>query len=209
MHRFFVLVLFAAAAPLIAQPFVTNVELGVGGGRFFGGTLPAGSSALFHDAVILDDTQMKGFWAGASITPTWRAEIAVRRAAGTVVTTGGGLFPHRPILATLDFAAVDALALRTFPRGRFVPYLGAGAGFTSLDINTPDPADQDSNRFCLAVAAGAKFYLGRHLGVVFDVRKRVTYLGAPASGGGNGWRDHRLWFRDPELLAGVFYSTGR
>ena len=195
-----------AALPLFAQPVATNIEIGVGGGRMFGGSLPARTSPLFPASVIVDDGQMKGFWVEANFPANWALQVAVRRTAATVVSTGGGLFPHRPILAGIDVASVETSILHTFGRRPFLPYVGIGGGLTNLDIDTQTPADQDSNRFGLSAAVGAKFYLLRHLGVVFDVRQRATYLGARTDGTGS-WRDRRLWLRDPELLAGVFIST--
>lgn len=57
---------------------------------------------------------------------------------------------------------------------RVRPYIGMGLGITRL---LPEPADlQDETRFCASFAAGAKVWLGRHVGLRFEARGLFTVL---------------------------------
>jgi hypothetical protein len=195
------------ATQLYGQEF--GGEVGVGAGRQFGGLLARGTSRLFPDGVNVDDTRMKGFWIEAQLNRGWSAQFAVRRSSGTLTQPGQGLFPYRPVLATIDVASVEIVALRSINIRALSLYAGAGAGITNLDVNTPDPGDQDSTRPAISVAAGAKLHLIQHAGVAFDIRRRGTYLGRRSPGIDRGWRDRDRWLRSPEILAGVFISFGK
>jgi outer membrane protein W len=187
-----VIVFLAAAAR--AQVASGTVEVGVGGGRLFSGTLARGSNAYFNRAVKVDDAVLKGFWFSAQVTPNYALEVAVRRTPTRFTEAFGGVFPTNGIVETIDFASIEVGGLRVWPIGNFVPYAGGGFGITSLDINASTPAVQDSNRVAIATIVGAKYYLIRSFGVRFDVRERVTRLS----------NDH--WLRSPEVMAGAFVS---
>ena len=84
------------------------------------------------------------------------------------------------------------MALRVFRLGSFHPYVGAGLGIANLDIDVADPSLRDNNRIGLALAAGARFYFARWVGLRFDVRGRGVYLGTRCDGD-EGWNDHGRW----------------
>jgi hypothetical protein len=57
---------------------------------------------------------------------------------------------------------------------RVRPYIGMGLGITRL---LPEPADlHDETRFCASFAAGAKVWLGRHVGLRVEARGLFTVL---------------------------------
>ncbi len=197
-----------AAGQLSASPAAPgSIDMGGGFGRFWGGSFAAGSTAAFDQRVSADDDVLKGVWAGAQISRDWGVEIAVRRTATHLLQPAGGVFPTQQILAGFDFATIEAAGLRSFRAGNFLPYVGIGGGLANLDPDTGDPAVHDSNRFCLSVIAGTKFYFVRWAGVRADVRGRATYLGKPRFGN-TGFFAAGRWFTNADFLVGAFVSFG-
>jgi hypothetical protein len=198
----------SAAAQLSPSPAAPgSIEVGGGFGRFWGGSLAAGSTAAFDQKVSADDDVLKGVWAGAQISREWGVEIAVRRTATHLLQPSSGVFPTQQILAGFDFATIEAAGLRTFRLGNFLPYVGIGGGVANLDPDTADPAVHDSTRFCLSAIAGTKFYFVRWAGVRVDVRGRATYLGKPRFGNSGFFAGGR-WFTNADFLVGAFASFG-
>lgn len=200
----------AAALPSLArgQSSSGSVEFGVGGGRFFGGNFAKGSVDAFDRKVGADDDILKGAWVGAQLDSRWGLELAVRRTNTHIVERAGGVAPRQPALAVFIPSSVELLGLRSYPHGNFVPYAGFGVGFTNVEIDTADPAVRDVNRLCLSIAAGARFYAARWIGVRFDLRGRATYLGHRGRGQDGGATDQGRWFRNGEILGGVFVCFG-
>jgi opacity protein-like surface antigen len=195
-------------APLFAQALSGSVEVGYGVGRFIGGTLAKGSNQMFDRKVDVDDDPTGGFWVSAQLSPEWGVELAYRRTTTHVIEYTGGVFASQRELAGLTMTSFEALVVRSFRRGSFLPYVGAGIGLVNLDIDTPDRSFRDANRGAPAVAVGARFYLARWTGIRFDLRGRATYLGQRRHGDDRGWADTGRWFADGELTGGVFVSLG-
>jgi hypothetical protein len=190
-----------------AQALPGSIEIGGGGGRFYGGSFAKGTTRVFSQKVEIDDDIVKGFWLGAQLTRKWGIEVAVRRSTEDLVVPQSGVFPDEPTAGTIDIATIELLALRSFPYGHFVPYVALGGGITNLDINVPDRNVRDVNRFGMAAALGAKFYATRWLGFRVDARGRATYLGKRRVEDG-GWTDTNRWMRNTEIFGGVFLAFG-
>lgn len=201
-------ILFLLPLPAAAQALVGSIEIGGGAGRFYGGSFSRGSNRYFDHKVEVDDDILKGIWVGAQLSKNWGVEIAVRRTSTEIVAPQSGVFPAEPEVATIDFASVEAMGLRSIPLGNFSPYVGFGMGINNLDINVPDRSVRDVNRFGVSIAAGAKFYAARWIGARIDVRGRATYLGKRGLGEDQGWTDTHRWFRNGEFSAGVFFAFG-
>jgi hypothetical protein len=197
----------AAAAGAFAQALPGSVEIGGGGGRFYGGSFAKGSNREFAHRVEADDDILHGFWLGAQLSKTLALEVAVRKSKEDLVHPDGGVFPNEPTVAGLELTTVDLGVLRLFPIGRFFPYVAAGAGVSNLNINVPDKSVRDVNRLGISAAVGAKFYAARWVGFRVEGRARATYLGRRGTHDG-GWSDGGRWFRNQELLGGVFFSFG-
>ena len=195
-------------AAVLAQGAPGSVQVGVEAGRFVGGTLAKGSSELFDVTVAVDQNPTGGFWLAGQISREWGVEFSYRRTATEIIGAGSGLFGHQKTLAGLDVASIEALAVRSFRYGNFVPYLGGGVGLTNLDPDTDDPSQRDSNHGCLSLTGGARFYVARWVGIRVDVRGRATYLGVRGQGEDGGLFDTGRWFFDTEFLGGVFFSFG-
>lgn len=195
------------AARARAQALPGSIEIGAGGGRFYGGSFAKGTTRAFSQKIEVDDDIAAGFWLGAQWTKRWGLEVSVRRSSADLVIPQSGVFPNEPRAGTIDIATIDALAVLSFPHGNFVPYAAFGGGITNLDINVPDRNVRDVNRFGASAAVGAKFFAARWLGFRIDARFRATYLGTRSVEDG-GWTDTNRWFRNSEIFGGVFFSFG-
>jgi hypothetical protein len=195
------------AARARAQAVPGSIEIGAGGGRFYGGSFARGTTRAFSQKIEVDDDILKGFWLGAQWTRHWGLEISVRRSTEDLVIPQSGVFPNEPRAGTIDIATIDALAVYSFPYGHFVPYVAFGGGITNLDINVPDRNVRDVNRFGASGGFGAKFHAARWIGFRIDARFRATYLGERSVEDG-GWTDTNRWFRNSEILGGVFFTFG-
>lgn len=202
------LALLLVPTNLRAQAALGSVQVGLETGRFIGGTLAKGSNQAFDRKVDVDEEPTLGFWLGTQLSPKWGMELAYRRTGTHIIEYKGGFAASQPTLAALAVASVEVLALRSFPRGSFVPYLGAGVGLANLDIDTLDRTKRDATRGTLSLTAGTSFYLARWVGVRFDLRGRATYLGVRGQGQDHGWADTGRWFADGELTGGVFVTLG-
>jgi len=196
-----------AAAAAFGQALPGSIEIGGGGGRFYGGSFAKGTTRAFSEKVEVDDDIAKGFWLGAQWSRRWGIEVAVRRSSESLVIPQSGVFPNEPAAGTIDIATIELLAVRSFPHGNFAPYVALGGGITNLDINVPDRNVRDVNRFGAAGAVGAKFRAARWIGFRIDARFRATYLGKRSVEDG-GWTDTNRWFRNSEIMGGVFFSFG-
>jgi hypothetical protein len=186
----------AVPFPLRAQGAPNSIEIGGGGGRFYGGSMARGSNSYFDEKVFLDDDKQLGFWIGAQITRDWGFQVDVRRSSTDIVRPAAGVFPTEPTLATLDFATVEASVTRSFWLGSFAPYLVLGAGVANVDINVPDRAVRDTNRFTISGGGGGRFYFAKWCGARVDLRARETRL------------QDGHWLSTVDLLGGVFFAFG-
>ena len=200
--------IISGSASAQALPVPGSIEVGIGEGRFFGGSFQRGSNDLFDHRVEADDDVLKGFWLGAQLSRSWGLEISVRRTQTHLVEPSGGVFPSKPAVATFIPATVELLGLWSWPLGSFVPYAGFGLGFMDVEADTGDVSIRDVNRFCMSMTLGARFYAARWVGARIDVRGRATYLGARSLGEDRGMFDTGRWFPNAELLGGIFLSFG-
>ena len=195
------------AASLRAQAVPGSIDIGGGGGRFYGGSFAKGSNREFAHRVEADDDILNGFWLGAQLSDRLGLEVGVRKSKEDIVQPGSGVFPTEPTLATLELTTVELGVVRSFPFGRFAPFVALDGGVSNLNINVPDRAVRDVNRFGISAAVGAKFYAARWLGFRVEGRARATYLGRRSVDDG-GWTDGGRWFRNEEIFGGVFFAFG-
>ncbi len=142
------------------------------GGSFTAGTGtgPQGDFGTYE----VEDAASFGVHLGFRVSRDGEVEALYAR-QNTRLSTGG-LFTGTPVFD---------LALETWHAGgnylfkeedaRVRPYIGMGLGFTRL---LPGPANLTSEtRFSASFAAGAKVWLGRHVGLRFEARGFFTFLG--------------------------------
>lgn len=145
-------------------------------GYRFGGSFTAAVGTEPEPAAIdyeVEDAASFGAHVGIRVARDGELEVLYSRQNTRLAT--GGLFTGTPVFD---------LALETWQAGgnylfaeedaRVRPYIGMGLGFTRL---LPGPADlQDETRFSASFAAGAKVWLGRHLGLRVEARGFFTFL---------------------------------
>ncbi|MCM3876688.1 MAG: outer membrane beta-barrel protein [Thermoanaerobaculia bacterium] len=187
--------LVAAAMPARGQPAKGKVELGVLWGRHFGGTLPAGSNEYFSQAIESDTAISYGVRLGYAFSPRLSFEFSAEKVDTRFVGSADGVFASRPELSTLQMRFVEAGARWAFLTGRFVPFVGAGAGIAVLDPDIAGQADvRDSNRLAFHLDLGFKAYLLPWIGMRVDVRPRFVSL------------QNGHWFNHVDGDAGLFLA---
>jgi hypothetical protein len=185
--------LAAVALPAPGQQTPGKFEAGVLWGRHLGGTLPAGSNQYFQRAVESDSAISKGVRLCWNFSPRLSLEVQAERVDTRFVETADGVFASRPQASVLQLRFVEGGARWAFLTGRFVPFVGAGAGLAVLDPDIPDQPDvRDVNRLALHLDAGFKAYLTTWLGLRFDVRPRFVFL------------QDGHWFNHVDVDAGLF-----
>lgn len=176
---------FLASALLVIAPAAARsqtVEITpVAGYRFGGGFSTAPGIEPADTAVDYEvkDAASFGVHLGFRVVEDGELELLYSRQDTRLGT--GGLFTGEPLFD---------LALETWQAGgnylfaeegsRLRPYIGVGLGITRL---LPEPASlQDETRFSASFAAGAKVWLGRHLGLRLEARGFFTVLESDGDG---------------------------
>jgi outer membrane beta-barrel protein len=149
-------------------------------------SVEAYAGALFGDDVTdvrlsgqqpkLDDDVTFGLRYGYNFTENWGIETSLGLSPTKVTNLTGGD-------VDLDLWTLDVDAVYHFnPAGRFVPYVLAGAGYASADldrdltgtVNATPVAIRDDNGFTLNAGVGAKYFATDNL--VFRLEGRYRYL---------------------------------
>ena len=167
-------------APAAARGQTVEITPVVGyrfGGSFTAGTGtgPQGDFGTYQ----VKDAASFGVHLGFRVSRDGEIEFLYTRQDTRIAT--GSLFAGSPVFD---------LALESWHGGgnylfkeedaRVRPYIGMGLGVTRL---LPAPASlSDETRFSASFAAGAKVWLGRHVGLRFEVRGFFTFLGDSRQG---------------------------
>jgi len=160
-------------APATARSQTVEITPVVGyrvGGSF--ATVGTDSGTTIADYEV-EDAASFGVHLGFRVSHDGEIEVLYSRQNTRLATDG--LFTGTPVFD---------LALETWHAGgnylfaeedsRVRPYIGMGLGITRL---LPEPADlRDETRFSASFAAGAKVWLGRHLGLRVEARGFFTFL---------------------------------
>jgi hypothetical protein len=170
---------FLTAALLVIAPAAARgqkVEITPVVGYRFGGGFSSATGIGTADPAVdyeVQDAASFGVHLGLRVANDGELELLYSRQNTRLGT--GGLFTGE---------ALFDLALETWQAGgnylfaeeasRLRPYIGVGLGITRL---LPEPAAlQDETRFSASFAAGAKVWLGRHVGLRFEARGFFTVL---------------------------------
>ena len=123
----------------------------------------------------LDDDVTYGLRYGYNFTDAWGLELSLGR-TNTAVTS----LASRDI--DLDLTTFDVDAIYHFtPSSRFVPYVLAGVGYASADLDRPLTGTvpgvgavriDDDNGFTLNAGVGAKFFVTDNVSLRLDARYR-------------------------------------
>jgi OOP family OmpA-OmpF porin len=161
------------AVPAMAQVTAGSQEVNAYVGEVFGDDLTDRSIA--GRTPELDDDVTYGLRYGYNFTDAWGLELSLGQ-ANTSVT---GL-PGRD--TDLDLTTFDVDAVYHFnPSGRFVPYVLAGVGYASADLDRPITGTlsgvgpvriDDDNGFTVNAGVGAKYFLTDNVSLRLDARYR-------------------------------------
>lgn len=159
--------------PAFAQVTAGSQEIHVYAGESFGDDLTA--RPISGRTPKVDDDVTYGLRYGINFTPDWGLELSLGR-TGTSVQD----LPGRDI--DLDLTTLDVDAIRHFNSGnRFVPYVLAGVGYVSADLDRPivgtldgvQPVRiSDDNGFTANAGLGAKYYVTDNFLLRLDARYR-------------------------------------
>lgn len=160
--------LSVAAVPAMAQVTAGSQEVSAYVGEAFGDDVS--DQKINGRTPELDDDLTYGLRYGYNFTDAWGLELSLGR-TNTSVT---GL-PTRDI--DLDLTTFDVDAVYHFnPSSRFVPYVLAGVGYASADLDRPLNVGtvrvSDDNGFTLNAGVGAKYFITDNVSLRLDARYR-------------------------------------
>ena len=159
--------------PALAQTEAGTQELHIYGGQLFGDDLT--DREVSGRTPELDDDVTYGLRYGYNLSDTWGIEVSLGRTQSTA------LLPGRDI--DLDLTTLDLDAVWNFNnRSRFTPYLLAGVGYASADLDAPirgtvngqQVTINDDENFTLNAGIGAKYFAANN--VVVRLEARYRYL---------------------------------
>jgi outer membrane beta-barrel protein len=160
--------LSATAVPAMAQVTAGSQEVSAYVGEAFGDDVS--DRTIDGRTPELDDDVTYGLRYGYNFTDAWGLELSLGQ-TNTAVT---GL-PTRDI--DLDLTTFDVDAVYHFnPSSRFVPYVLAGIGYASADLDRPIGVGpvrvDDDNGFTLNAGVGAKYFITDTVSLRLDARYR-------------------------------------
>jgi outer membrane beta-barrel protein len=165
--------LLASAAPAMSQVTAGSQEIHVYVGETFGDDLS--NRRIDGRKLELDDDVTYGLRYGYNFTDAWGLEVSLGRTNSSVKGLAG-----RNI--DLDLTTLDVDAIYHFnTRSRFVPYVFAGVGYASADLDRPITGTaggigpvriNDDEGFTLNTGFGAKYFVTDNVSLRLDVRYR-------------------------------------
>ena len=165
--------LAVTAMPAMAQVTAGSQEVHVYVGEAFGDDLS--DRRINGRTPKLDDDVTYGLRYGYNFTDAWGLELSL----GQTNTSVTGL-PVRDV--DLDLTTFDVDAIYHFnPGSRFVPYVLAGVGYASADLDRPITGTvsgvgpvrvNDDSGFTLNAGVGAKYFLTDNVSLRLDARYR-------------------------------------
>ena len=164
--------LLLSAVPVMAQDEAGSREVHVYAGQLFGDDIT--DTAVSGRTPKLDDDVTYGVRAGYNFNQTWGIETSLGFNPNSVTNLAG-----RDV--DIDISLIDVNAVYLFrPFSRFVPYLTAGAGYASADLDAPiqgtvngQPVSiDDDSGFTLNAGFGAKYFVNDRFMIRLDARYR-------------------------------------
>jgi outer membrane beta-barrel protein len=165
--------LVAGAVPAMAQVTAGSHEIYVYAGETFGDDLS--DRRIDGRKLELDDDVTYGLRYGYNFTDSWGIELSLGRTNSSVKGLGGRS-------NDLDLTTFDVDAIYHFNTGgSFVPYVFAGIGYASADLDRPITGTiggvgpvriDDDEGFTLNTGFGAKYFITDRVSLRFDARYR-------------------------------------
>ena len=168
----FASLLLLGAAPAMAQVEAGSHEGHVYAGQLFGDDLT--DTAISGQTPELDDDLTYGVRYGYNFSQPWGIELSLGYNPNSVTGLAGGDID-------IDLTTIDVNAVWHFnPQSRFVPYVTAGAGYASADLDRPiqgtvngQPVSiDDDSGFTLNAGGGVKYFATDRFMIRLDARYR-------------------------------------
>ncbi len=171
--------LFLAAAmsgPLAAQDRRGSVEISPFGGLYLGGTLYAGSNAVFSRDVSVATSASYGLRLTGYFNQWAGLEGSFSRAVADIENKDV-LFGPQQKLGELDSMNFELNGIFNFTKGRVVPYATVGLGATILKAKVGGYDSSSDTRFTPSFGLGLKTYFNPQFGLRIEGKWRAAYLG--------------------------------
>lgn len=204
----------AVAAPLSAQDRTGTWEITPFGGGYFGGTLHAGSNALFDQDVSLGTAPTYGVRLGYNFNRVVGVEFNWSQAKPDIHGPSGDLlFGPTVKLGEMTNNVFELNALFNLARGRVIPYFSGGFGAMTFAATVPGETTSTDVRFVGNIGGGVKFFVTPKVAIRVDGRYRSSYISDNAYYG-HGCRDCYYywdgnWYGSGEVTGGLTYAFGR
>ncbi len=223
MKRSISYILVSAAAVVLARPLSAQDRTGTWeisgfGGGYFGGTLYAGSTAIFNRDVHLGTAPTYGARLGYNVNRYFGLEAAWAEAKPDIHGPGSDvLFGQNVKLGTMTSDVVEGNFIFNITHGRIVPYLTLGAGAMIFTPHVAGFSSSSDTRFVGNFGGGVKMWVTPRLAVRIDGRYRSAYI----SGGDQYYYDNdgcyhgcyyyygSNWYGSGEVTGGLTYAFGR
>ncbi|MCC6129813.1 MAG: porin family protein [Acidobacteria bacterium] len=203
----------ALALPAAAQNRAGSVEITPFGGAYFGGTLYAGSNALFNRDVEVDTAPVWGIRIAGNFNRNFGLEGSFSMATADITTPNSELFSPDRKLGEMDVRNYELAAMFNFGSGRVVPYITLGAGATYLKASVPGIPSTSDTRFSGVLGAGLKAFFTPQFGFRFDARGRSTLVDNSCGSyyddcHGDYWDDNddNHWYWSGEVTGGLTFA---
>ena len=153
------------AVPAMAQVTAGSQEVHAYVGEAFGDDVT--DRRINGRTPELDDDVSYGLRYGYNFTDAWGLELSLGQTNSSVT----GLLGRD---TDLDLTTFDVDAVYHFnPSGRFVPYVLAGLGYASADLDRPIAGFvNDDNGFTVNAGVGAKYFVTDNVSLRLDARYR-------------------------------------
>jgi hypothetical protein len=206
------------ARPLSAQDRTGTWEITGFGGGYFGGTLYAGSTAIFNQDVQVGTAPTYGARLGYNFNRSFELEVGWSQAKPDITGPGSDLlFGQTVKLGTLTSNVVEGNFIFNITRGRIVPYLTLGAGAMIFSPEVAGYSGSSDTRFVGNFGGGVKMWVTPKLAFRIDGRYRSAYI----SSGDNYYYDtggcnHGCyyyygsnWYGSGEVTGGLTFAFGK
>ncbi len=206
--------LTAGAIPALAQDRTGSVEISPFAGGSFGGTLHAGTNAIFSHSVDVGDTGAYGIRIGVNANRWFGVEASFSYAKPDLQAPGGSLlFGQNMKLGDLEQQNYDLNAVFNMGRRRIIPYLTLGLGATRMKATVPGVASEADTRFATNFGLGLKAFMTPNVGLRFDGRIRATYINNTNCDAGTSYCTDPYydghgsrWYTNGEVTGGLTFA---
>lgn len=171
------LVLALTALTAAAQDRTGTVEISPFGGVNIGGTLYAGSNAIFSHDVDTQSAGTFGLRVGGNVNRWFGLEANYSQATANLEGRGGtGLFGRGSKVGEMKFQNYGLDFVFNFGKRRVIPYMTVGLGATTFTARVPDVPEETDTRFTSSLGLGVKIFFNPHVALRFDGKARATYI---------------------------------